>query len=93
MKTKKDAMVPGKKYRGWGFVNEYNEFTFEPEETGTRQGVIKQITVKDGVSLSETKDHLLIRLKVRKETNKALLVNNVFKKVNELSKLILQYDI
>lgn len=93
MTKKKGEMIPGKRYRGWGFLNEYREFCFEPEETGSREGVIKQIISKDGVSLSETKGNLLIRVKVAKEPNKAILVSNILRKVNSISKLIYEYDI
>lgn len=93
MKKKKSEMIPGKRYRGWGFLNEYREFCFEPEETGSREGVIKQICSRDGISLSETKGNLLIRVKVPKEPNKAILVSNILRKVNSISKLIYEYDI
>lgn len=88
----KKNMEPGKRYRGYGFINEYNEFCFEPENTGSRAGLVKQITVRDGVSLSHTRDNLLIHIKVQKSHDVVTLLRNVMSKFNIIGKLIQEYD-
>lgn len=95
MKPKKKLpdMQPGKRYRGWGYVNEYREFVFEPEQTGTREGVMKCICTRDGVSLSQTREHLIIHFKVRKSPLKLELLKNVLSKFNLVHKLLNEYEI
>lgn len=91
MRTKKD-LVPGKKYRGYGVMNEYGEFTFEPEETGANAGRQKQISSQDGVTVSHTKDNLLIHIKVPKCPEKYKLILTLMHKFNILTDIIKSYD-
>lgn len=93
MPKQKEAMIPGKRYRGYGFINEYKEFQFEPEDTGSRAGVIKQICSRDGVSLSETKSYLLIKMKVAKTGDRAKLVKSFFTATNNVLKIFRDYEI
>lgn len=86
-------MLPGKRYRGYGFINEYKEFCFEPEDTGSRAGVIKQIAVREGVSLSETKTLLLIKIKVDKAPTRLELLKSVSNAYNTIVKLLKEYEI
>lgn len=86
-------MLPGKRYRGYGFINEYKEFCFEPEDTGSRAGVIKQIAVREGVSLSETKTLLLIKIKVEKAPTRLELLKLVSNAYNTIVKLLKEYEI
>ena len=89
----KETMLPGKRYRGYGFINEYKEFCFEPEDTGSRAGVIKQIAVREGVSLSETKTLLLIKIKVDKAPTRLELLKSVSNAYNTIVKLLKEYEI
>ena len=89
----KETMLPGKRYRGYGFINEYKEFCFEPEDTGSRAGVIKQIAVREGVSLSETKTLLLIKIKVEKAPTRLELLKLVSNAYNTIVKLLKEYEI
>lgn len=86
-------MLPGRRYRGYGFINEYKEFCFEPEDTGSRAGVIKQIAVREGVSLSETKTLLLIKIKVEKAPTRLELFKSVSDAYNTIVKLLKEYEI
>lgn len=91
MKTKKD-LIPGKRYRGWGTLNEYGEFVFEPEETGSKAGVVKQILSRDDITLSHTSKYVLIRLKLMKTDQKSELIASLMKKYNEITSILLQYE-
>lgn len=93
MTKKKETMEPGKRYRGYGFINEYKEFCFEPEDTGSRAGVIKQIAVREGVSLSETKSLLLIKIKVEKVPTRLGLLKAVNGAYDTIVKLLKEYEI
>ena len=86
-------MEPGKRYRGYGYLNEYKEFVFEPENTGAREGMIKSICTRDGVSLSHTKENLIIHLKVKKTADRIKMMQAVLSKLNIITKLLQEYEI
>ena len=93
MKLKKGQMEVGKRYRGYGVLNEYGEFSFEPENTGVRAGVIKQIAVRDGVNLSQTKDNIIVHMKIRKSNNQRDYLRDIMRKVDVLLGLLKEYEI
>jgi len=86
MALQKGAMEPGKKYRGYGYINDYKEFCFEPEETGKNQGRITPVATKGGVSLSQTKTNLIFHVKIVKGTKIELT-----KRVTEVSNTLLDF--
>lgn len=86
-------MEVGKRYRGYGVLNEYGEFNFEPENTGARAGIIKQIVVRDGVNLSHTKDNIIVHMKIRKSSNQRDYLRDIMQKVDVLLGLLREYDI
>ena len=93
MKLKKGQLEVGKRYRGYGVLNEYGEFSFEPENTGIRAGVIRQIAVRDGVNLSQTKDNIIVHMKIRKSTNQRDYLRDIMRKVDVLLGLLKEYEI
>lgn len=52
----------GKKVRGYGFLNEFGEFEFTPEETGSRQGRIKIVKTDGPLTVSTTKNNIIFHL-------------------------------
>ncbi len=94
---KKEAMVPGRRYRGYGFINEYREFTFEPEDKGAHAGRTKSIctqTFADGcIAMSETKNLIIVRLNLEKKERSSEYVLALGKAYNELLKLIKKYEL
>ena len=93
MKTKKRQLEVGKRYRGYGVLNEYGEFSFEPENTGSRAGVIRQVAARDGVRVSHTKECILVYMKIRKGTGVRDYLRMIMQKVDVLLGLIKEYDI
>ena len=93
MAKEKKSMIPGKRYRGYGFINEFKEFCFEPEDTGSRAGAIKQICCKDGISVSETRENLIIHIKMPKCSNILERLKEAARMYNSLTKIIQDYDI
>lgn len=93
MTKMKTTMQPGKRYRGYGYINEYKEFCFEPENTGSREGVIKAICTRDGIGVSETRDHLLIRIKMPKCGNLLDRLRELAKVYNKIVKILREYEI
>lgn len=93
MKTKKGQLEVGKRYRGYGVLNEYGEFSFEPENTGSRAGVFRQVAVRDGVRLSQTKDNILVHMKIRKSGSQRDYLRDIMQKVDVLLGLLKEYEI
>lgn len=93
MKGKKGQLEVGKRYRGYGVLNEYGEFSFEPENTGSRAGVYKQVAVRDGVRLSQTKDNILVHMKIRKSGSQRDYLRDIMQKVDVLLGLLKEYEI
>lgn len=62
----KCEMPIGQKVRGYGILNEYGEFEFTPEQTGTRQGRVKVIKNGANYTLSSTKHSLILHCNIKK---------------------------
>lgn len=86
-------MQPGVKYRGYGLVNEYGEFEFIPENTGSRQGRKKIIKEGDGYNVSNTNAHIVIHLLLKKENERIKLVKEYMKLVNNVLEILRDYEI
>ena len=91
MALKKMNMEPGKKYRGYALLNEYGEFDFVPEQTGTRAGLIKVVKEGDGFSVKESKKLVIINFSIEKGTKMEML-NNLLRITNTLITEIQNYD-
>lgn len=61
MKQKLDFPV-GQKIRGYGLLNEFGEFDFIPEQTGSRRGVTKVIKEGHMFVVSCTKKKVLVHM-------------------------------
>lgn len=88
----RESMIPGKRYRGYGYINEFKEFCFEPEDTGSRAGLIKQVCTREGVSVSETKNFLLIHIKMPKLNKRLDRIKALTNSYNNLVKIMTEYD-
>lgn len=86
-------MVPGVRYRGYGFINDFKEFQFVPEDTGSRAGREKCIYDREGLKINETKNLLVVKLNIEKADDKAKLISQVAAMFNNLTKFIQKYDI
>lgn len=73
MKAKREMPV-GQKVRGYGILNEYGEFDFIPEQTGSRKGQVRFVKETDTYTISVTKNKILIHLKMDKANGLALVV-------------------
>ena len=91
MKKKLD-LVPGQKYRGYALLNEYGEFEFTPENTGSRAGAIKTIVQKDEYTLSSTKKFVIVHIRLDREKG-LKLVQKLLSTVNDIISQIRNYEI
>ena len=88
-------MVPGKRYLGYGMINNYRQFMFTPAQTGSRQGAIKYIYQSEDVTISETKNLLQLRFSIQKSSYKSplSLVRNLLYLFEKATKIIKDYEI
>lgn len=73
---KKLVMVPGKKYKGDGWINEYGQTFFEAHQKENRETNMKLVTDKGAFSLYESKNFLKIAVKIKKGTDKIEMIRN-----------------
>ena len=93
MPKTKEQMIPGKRYRGYGFINEYKEFCFEPEQTGAHEGREKSVCVRDGVRVSATKNLVIVKFNLEKQEEKSAYIKRLVQIYNTISKIIRDYEI
>lgn len=91
MKKKLD-LEPGKKYRGYALLNEYGEFEFSPENTGSRSGSIKTIKETETYILSTSKKKVMIHIRLER-VGGLKLVQKLLATVNEVITELRNYEI
>lgn len=82
----------GKKYRGYGLVNEYGEFDFIPEQTGARTGKIKQVKETERYILSTSQKKVMIHIRLERVSG-LKLVQELLKTMNEIITDLRTYEI
>ncbi len=92
---KKEEMKPGVKYKGYGFINEFKEFCFQPEATGSQAGREKMIKTwpDDMISLKETKNYLIITMKEAKSVDESERVRELMRKFNLIFNFLRDYEV
>ena len=93
MPKTKEQMRPGKRYRGYGFINEYKEFCFEPEQTGAHEGREKSVCVRNGVRVSQTQKLIIVKFNLEKQDDKSAYIKRLVQIYNTISKIIREYEI
>ena len=86
-------LVPGTRYRGWGVVNDYGQFDFTPENSGAREGTIKQVCQRDGVTVSHTKDNIIVHIKMRKMVTLKQYMDVIWNKFSTVVNILREYEI
>lgn len=92
MKTVKE-MKPGVKYKGYGFINEYNEFQFTPSEIGSRKE--QKILIKEdkNSSVYRTNNYIIFHCKVERKLTRNERVREVINLMNKFITTLTDYDI
>lgn len=89
---KKLELEPGKKYRGYALLNEYGEFDFTPENTGSRSGSIKTIKETESYILSTSRKKVMIHIRLERVSG-LKLVQKLLTTVNEVITELRNYEI
>lgn len=92
MKQKLNLEI-GQKYRGYGLLNEFGEFEFIPEETGSRKGQCILFKEGDGWRVSYTKKKILVSLSVRRDQERMDRLKSFIQSMNTLIQILNTYEI
>lgn len=91
MKKKLD-LVPGIRYKGYALVNEYGQIQFDPEEKGAHEGRIKEVKRGDNYIVKESREYILLSIKVKRGETALDRVQNLMNVVNQLVNIFKEYD-
>lgn len=83
-------MKQGVKYKGYGFINKFNEFCFQPEATGSQAGREKLLKSwpDQGTTIKETRNYIIVTLKVDKVLNEMERARSLMSKFNLIFKFL-----
>lgn len=84
MGKKRLDLEVGRKYRGYGLINEYGEFEFTPEETGSRKGVMKTVKEADGYSIKTTEKLVIVHFSLEKNGKSMVMIKMLMDIFNKL---------
>lgn len=87
-------MVVGKEYKGYAWVNDYMEIHFRPAAVGSRAGRVKKICEEQDYAMSETKNYVLINIRLPKhKEGAAAYIKALTSTINKLINAFLKYEI
>ncbi len=89
---KKTDFPIGQKVPGYGLLNEFGEFDFIPEQTGSRQGQTKLIKSNEDFTLSETKKKILVHVRLDKKAKKLELLKEFCTIMSNILNALKEYD-
>lgn len=77
-------MQPGVKYKGYGFINKFKEFCFQPEATGSQAGREKLLKSwpEHGTTVKETKNYIIVTIKCEKKLDESSRARSLMSKFN-----------
>lgn len=89
----KEQMQQGVRYRGYGFINEFNEFQFTPEQTGSRKEQKKLVKEESGFTIYKTTKSVIFHIKVDRAEGRNKLVASFLEVTNRIMQVLSKYDI
>ena len=92
MKQVKD-MQPGVKYPGYGFINEYGEFQFTPQETGSRKEQKKLVKEDENSSVYRTAKYIILHGKIERRLPMLDRIKAVIELMNNFINTLRNYEI
>lgn len=85
-------MPVGVKVKGYGLLNEYGEFDFIPEQTGSRRGQLKVLKETATYTISVTKEKVIVHQRIKKG-KKINMINDFLNTENSILLDLKDYDI
>lgn len=93
MKKQKLELKAGIKYRGYGFINDFGEFEFTPEQTGSRMGKRRLIKEGENFTISETSAVRIFHLTLPKSLSGLDLIKEFLNTMNKIVEILRDYEI
>ena len=90
---KQEEMKPGVKYRGYGMLSPYKEFTFTPERTGSQAGRETLLYEREGFQIKRTKNRLIVRSSFPLQENKLEYLKDFSNSFNQFTLFIKTHEI
>lgn len=88
---KKQELPVGQKVKGYGLLNEFGEFDFIPENTGSRAGRTKLVKQGENFTISTTNKVIVVHLRLEKKKGIELL-QGLMAMWNEIFNVIRNYE-
>lgn len=90
---KKINLEQGRKYKGYGLLNEYGEFEFIPENTGAHKGRRKLLKEGANYSVYTSREACTVRITVRKQSSMLGMINEFLSVCNIIINVLKTYEI
>lgn len=93
LKKQKLGMEAGVRYRGYGFINEFGEFEFTPEATGSRQGSVKVLKQGENFTISYTSKSVIIHGRLERSLDTLTRIRKLSAMFNLIFEVVRDYDL
>ncbi|MEE0804839.1 MAG: hypothetical protein U0L77_05385 [Prevotellamassilia sp.] len=93
LKKQKLGMEAGVRYRGYGFINEFGEFEFTPEATGSRQGSVKVLKQGENFTISYTSKSVIIHGRLERSLDTLTRIKKLSAMFNLIFEVVRDYDL
>lgn len=92
MKSTKE-LKPGVKYPGYGFINDYGEFQFQPSEVGSRQGQRKLLKGDADFTVYTTNNLLILHCSIERKLPRMGRIQKMMQIIDKFLNILKDYDI
>lgn len=92
MKSTKE-LKPGVKYPGYGFINDFGEFQFQPSEVGSRQGQRKLLKSDADFTVYTTNNLLILHCSIERKLPRMGRIQKMMQIIDKFLSILKDYDI
>ena len=85
-------MVVGQKYRGYGLLNEFGEFEFVPEMTGSHTGRVNEFKRGDGYTVKTSRDFIFFYLKIKRKGTTLQRISDLMNHIDLIINILRDYE-
>ncbi len=88
---KKVIMQPGRRYRGYGYINEYGEMKFEPAQQSDSPNLMRVVDTAHDVTLYESGTKYKISVRLSKGGGRNGLIKQLLRQLDIASLMLAKY--
>lgn len=85
-------LQPGVKYPGYGILNEFGEFQFIPQETGSRKELKKCLVEENEYTVYYTKNKIILHCTMPRTLSRNERIRKVLNLLDNFIKVLQNYD-